>query len=361
MEEKARFFPADELKGGYNSPHKDRDSCFYPEMLLTFLNVKVKMRLIFIFFFLWLLSCGDSGDQKSSELKGSVKTPRLDRQRDQARNQQGEKEPQALNENQKKVDPSHKFNQLKAEETHLQQKRGGDFAFSDYDEGDPICRRFAGCMKFCAWSGQDKKCHQWPVSAVIAVWLNLMRNFSEKEFLNVAEKMVQDKDIAFFLKDSDRDNQVIKKVIAGLSEAQCPLIESGDVYYTSSVPPEVPASSLFISHPEGPEKGVKKIISTEFYKFDLPVFKGFMNRCLDDKKSYLIEQMAEHQNWRGFEMAHTALVSACGQQTSCVRLAYCKLGSKKVLEEIKALDKYNTGIQFEGLECTYSDFHSLPL
>lgn len=299
---------------------------------------------MFIPFLLFLASC-DNQEPKADDQSSHLKTPYLEEQ---------------IVVGEKTKSSNVRMNPLKAEEMNLKSEQATRYNFDSYEKADPICRRFSGCLKFCSWWNQSKSCNKWPVSAVIALWLSHIDGLSHEQLIQTVERVAQDSDVALFLHDSDFENRILKKLISRLSEIDCPLIESADVYYIPQDGVEQVHDFLFLAHPDGPSHGLKKIVSTEFYNFNLLTYKGFMRKCLNGKKLSFIESAAVHKNWRGFMLAHRSLIESCGEKSDCIHLAYCKLNSPNVSNEIKALDKYNTDIKFESLQCDYSEFSSLP-
>ena len=150
---------------------------------------------------------------------------------------------------------------------------------------NPLCRRFAGCLKFCSLWSHSEDCIKWSANAIIELWSSKIDSFSVQQKLDMAEIIAQDADISLFLHDSDYSNKILKKLFAGFSQMQCPMFENGDVYITQT-DDDIGGRqvSLFLAHPEmGPAGGIKKIVGTSFYQFDLPLYKGFMRKCFNKK------------------------------------------------------------------------------
>ena len=309
---------------------------------------------VILFFF--VLSCGGGGkkDEKSAEVKGYFAPPPPD---------QAEEPPPK--DKKKKKKGRRRVNALKEEESFLSRKRGDDSHF-DHSLSDttlgPICRRFPGCIKFCSKWDSNKACNQWPVGAVLELWSSFIDSYSEEQILQTLNWMAEDQDVSFFLWDSDPEHNIIKKLLIKNSQFSCPLIESADVWMKQQPAEEAETSTaLFLAHPEGRDKGLKKVMDSKLYQFDLPVFKGFMTKCLDNKKISFIEKIAQKKNWRGFMMAHQVLAHSCGESEDCMRLAYCKLNAPDVLTEVQSIRKHSAGMEVSEMNCEYSAFNSLPL
>ena len=147
------------------------------------------------------------------------------------------------------------------------------------------------------------------------------------------------------------------KIIFRLSQEKCPFSAGLDIHH--SVNKE--KASLYLIHPEGRQKGMKKITDPEFFDIDVDIFKGSVNKCLDEKKSSLSELMLAHENTLGFQLMHQKIANSCAHKEECIQLAYCKINSESVwthLEQVKHSDDFNLEVQAE--KCSYEDFNSLP-
>ena len=61
--------------------------------------------------------------------------------------------------------------------------------------------------------------------------------------------------------------------------------------------------------------------------FDLDIFFGFIKQCFGYNGRGFSRLALEADNTEAFNLAHKALSSACDDDTHCIRLAYCALGS----------------------------------
>lgn len=251
------------------------------------------------------------------------------------------------------------FNRLSQQEEMLARRRGGAGESSSLSEensaekADSICRRFSGCIRVCSrWFPQDKNCKQQPAGAVISLWVNSIGQSASEQVIQQLEWIAQDVHVSSFLYALDSRQQVLAWLVSQLSYEQCPLLESRDIFYEIT---EDRRAVLYLAHPEGPEKGVKKIIDSAVYGFNFLFFKGLMNRCLAGQSQNFLERAAAHRNQIGLALGVRLLHSACGSSIDCMRLAYCKLDPVSSVDEVLG----QPHLKFSQ-SCAFDDFHSLP-
>ncbi len=292
-----------------------------------------------LFIFLFVIACGDRDQAKfrtpeNSGLTKDSETPRLN-----------------LSEN--------KEPRLKRRERLLAKRRAENGKADKKIETlpNPVCRRFPGCIQFCAkWKENNIDCNQLTAKTVISLWSQFVDQYSSEQVVENLEWISKDPHVSLFLYDSDPDQKVMTKLITRLSEEECPLLESQDIFYEEKGEGQF---ALYLSHSEGLSHGVKKIVDPELYDFKMPLFKGLMNRCLNKKTNSFLEHTLVNKNWRGFAVASNLLHYSCGYSDDCVRLAYCK-SNPSVLEYLKSVILFKEPGAQNIRQCEFDDFNSLP-
>ena len=313
------------------------------------------MKFFVLFAFLFALSCSIP-DQQNSEMEGVD----LDAISGSRKAGQIRRVSIAKNENERK----RKRSSLRDEEVSLtryrrrEQRRFLGFASANkknISTVHTICRRFDGCQKFCTdWRNQNTDCNQWTVSTVAEEWSSLLDSLSTEQLIENVQWVAMHQDVSAFLREADFEQNIMGKIISRLSQENCAFSEGLDIYHSVNTN-EV---SLYLEHPEGQEQGLKKI--TDF-DVDINIFKGSVNKCLNDKQFSLPELMLAHQNTLGFQLMHQRIADSCNHREECIQLAYCKINSEQVwshLEQVKYSDDFNIEVQAE--KCSYEDFNSLP-
>ena len=238
-----------------------------------------------------------------------------------------------------------------------QAKRG--FSVRSEKVDNLLCRRMSGCRKFCSdWLNKNTSCHQWSANTVMDVWSLMLDSFNSEQMLQNIQWVSQNQDVSVFLQNSDKDLELTKKITSKLSQQNCPVGEGLKISHTP-LPEDSNNTELYLIHPEGQEKGLKKIMDPDLFSFNLPLFKGSLKKCLAGGS--LIESMLEHSNHRGFHLAHQVLQESCGGRKECLQLAYCKINSEKTwshINEIRYQDSFDTDVH--PSLCSYNDFESLP-
>lgn len=258
-----------------------------------------------------------------------------------------------------------KMNPLTDEEIYLSRQRRqkerkmrGFFASSVQNRSvvRTICRRFDGCQRFCSdWLNQNTHCNQWTVSTVAQVWSSMLDSMNSEQLIQHARWAAVHSDVSVFLRSADFEQKIMDKMILRLSQENCPFSEDLDIHHSANTE----RASLYLIHPEGRGKGVKKITDPEFFDIDVNIFKGSVNKCLDGNS--LSELMLIHENTLGFQLMHQKIADSCAHKEECIQLAYCKINSEPVwthLEQVKYSDAFNVEVQAE--KCSYNDFNSLP-
>lgn len=227
--------------------------------------------------------------------------------------------------------------------------------FSSYT----ICRRFEGCQRFCSdWLDYNADCNQWATSTVVQSWYSMLDSLNSEQLIQNAQWVAMHEDVSVFLKAVDFNPGVMDKIISRLSMEACPFSEGLDIYHSKDTEKKV---SLYLAHPEGREQGVKTIMDSEHFEINVNIFRGSVNKCLNEKKLSLSESMLAYENQLGFQLMHQKIADSCGHREECIQLAYCKIQSKPVwshLEQVKDSDAFNISVQAEN--CSYENFNSLP-
>jgi len=83
-----------------------------------------------------------------------------------------------------------------------------------------------------------------------------------------------------------------------------------------------------------PEK-MKKVVDGSLLSFSLPVFAGFIKKCFGYNNRTFSELALELENKDAFALGHQVITEACGENRECIRLAYCTIGSKIVLDNME--------------------------
>ena len=215
---------------------------------------------------------------------------------------------------------------------------------------DPICRRFPGCIQLCTIMN-DPECTWRTARQVAVLWSESIARASSEEIIQSIERIYRDPHITFFLYESDPSQTALAQWFLKLAELECPLLESKNIFYEQENENQI---SLYLAHPEGPSQGVKRIIDSAIHPFQLPLFKGLLNRCLNQKTQNVFEWAFTHSNWRGFSSALKLLHSSCGFNTECTQLAYCTLNSD-LLTALKDSSLFNSSTE----QCEFDSFKSL--
>ena len=286
----------------------------------------------FVFLYLLLISACTIPETEtpanSSELTGRFQTPEL------------ETAPKEIN-------------RLKHQEDLLTKQRkeqNKEEEKNESDERDPICRRFPGCIQLCT-SMNIPDC-SWKTARQVAVlWAESIQTADEELIIHNIEWIYKNPHAVFFLYESDPNQTAISQLFVKLSEIQCPLLESQDIFYVQE---DEDQYSLYLAHPEGVSQGVKRIIDPA-HPFQFPLFKGLLNRCLHQKTQNVFEWAFTHSNWRGFSSVLKLLHLSCGVNTECTRLAYCQL-HPDVLTALKERPLFHSSTQ----QCEFDSFQSLP-
>ena len=293
---------------------------------------QIMMRFVFLYLLL-LSACTipeSETTKESPELTGRFKTPELN--------------------------PAPKeTNRLKHQEELLnKQRRDQNKEEKSKSESDipvdPICRRFPGCIQLCAVMNVPD-CILLTARQVAISWSESIERASPEEIIQSIEWIYKDPHITFFLYESDSNQAVLIQWLLKLAEFECPLLESKNIFYEQENENQF---SLYLAHPEGPSKGVKRIIDPTVHSFQLPLFKGLLNRCLNKKTQNIFEWAFSHSNWRGFSSALKLLHSSCGSNTECTRMAYCTLNSD-ILTALKDRPLFKPSAK----QCDFESFQSL--
>lgn len=85
---------------------------------------------------------------------------------------------------------------------------------------------------------------------------------------------------------------------------------------------------------KNPEK-MKKVVDGSLLSFSLPVFAGFIKKCFGYNNRTFSELALELENKDAFDLGHQVITEACGENRECIRLAYCTIGSKIVLDNME--------------------------
>ena len=268
-----------------------------------------------------------------------------------------------------KIRKKKKTNVLSDEEKIIQKNKASkeDLGFSDLTKVDRnknvICRRFEGCLRFCSDIYQENNdCHQWPVSVVLRSWSDFLNQYSIHQIIDHMEWMGRHRDVMGFLYSADYNRSIFKHLVTRLSDAQCD-VKKG------ALPLVYDQDSLYLARSHSSSQERKKMMD-QFFRSDIPLFKGFLNKCLLESEKVtskdhsflsLPEYMLAHNNQIGFSMAHQMLARSCGDRDSCIQLAYCSVNSNRVWSYINS-NRYKFGLDIEAQPtlCSYEDFHSLP-
>ena len=237
------------------------------------------------------------------------------------------------------------------EELLAKQRKEQNKEKEESDDKDPICRRFPGCIQLCA--SMDIPDCTWQTARQAAVlWSESIQTADEELIIHNIEWIYKNPHAVFFLYETDPGQTAMAQLFTKLAEAQCPLLESQDIFYEED---DEDQYSLYLAHPEGVSQGVKRIIDPAVYPFQLPLFKGLLSRCFNNKTQNVFEWAFTHSNWRGFSSALKLLHLSCGANTECTRLAYCKL-HPDILTALKERPLFHPSAQ----QCEFDSFQSLP-
>ena len=95
----------------------------------------------------------------------------------------------------------------------------------------------------------------------------------------------------------------------------------------------------------------KKIIDSLDVPFNLPIFIGFIKQCFGYNTRTFSEMAIQIENKKAFEIGHQVISKACGENDTCIRLAYCAIDSNLVQVQLKK--------EMKKLGCEYNSFVEL--
>ena len=79
----------------------------------------------------------------------------------------------------------------------------------------------------------------------------------------------------------------------------------------------------------------KKIVDGSVIPFNLQVFAGFVKSCFGYNTRTFSEMAVQIENKDAFDIAHKVLSKSCGENSECIRLAYCAVGSDLVWDQLQ--------------------------
>ena len=91
----------------------------------------------------------------------------------------------------------------------------------------------------------------------------------------------------------------------------------------------------------------KKIVDGSVIPFDLQVFAGFVKSCFGYNTRTFSEMAVQIENQDAFDIAHTVLSKSCGENSECIRLAYCAIDSDLVWGKLQESVK-QPGCEFDN-------------
>lgn len=274
----------------------------------------------------------------------------------------------------------------------------------------PICRGIDGCLQVCEYF-KYTKCKQLSADKVASFWLNKIGEYNSWEHArNDLNLIATSPDVSSFLKNVDKDNHVVRSLLRLNTSADCPMNNTQNIYfsyspsaslYLTSSPPapeeegaedadadSSAADSSAVATPppaaveaadaeaeaatvedattedavveadtapaEEEEVVVsnspsvrKKIVDGSVIPFDLQVFAGFVKSCFGYNTRTFSEMAVQIENQDAFDIAHTVLSKSCGENSECIRLAYCAIDSDLVWGKLQESVK-QPGCEFDN-------------
>ena len=247
----------------------------------------------------------------------------------------------------------------------------------------PICRGIDGCLSVCEYFDYAK-CKQLSADEVVSFWLNKISEYNSwEQARNDLDLIATNLNVSSFLKNVDQDNHVVRNLLRLNTSADCPMNNTQIIYfsyspsaslYLKSTPSldeaSAPAAGEEVAEPTAPppvevvvpaageedaepaassdSSDRKKIVDGSVIHFDLQVFMGFIKSCFGYNTRTFSEMAVQIENQDAFEIAHAVLSKSCGENSECVRLAYCEIGSDLVW------DKLQESVKAPG--CEYGNF-----
>ncbi len=220
----------------------------------------------------------------------------------------------------------------------------------------PICRGINGCLRVCEYFNYPK-CKQLSADKVVSFWLNKIGEYNSwEQARNDLDLVATNLDVSSFLKNVDKDNHVVRNLLRLNTSADCPMNNTQNIYFSYS-----PSASLYLESPpasagtsEGAEGAAeanaaqaeaapvsnsppvrKKIVDGSVIPFDLQVFAGFVKSCFGYNTRTFSEMAVQIENKDAFDIAHAVLSKSCGENSECIRLAYCATDSDLVWNKLQ--------------------------
>ncbi len=283
-----------------------------------------------------------------------------------------------------------------------------------------ICKASNACLKICDHF-KDRRCAKMSLNEVLVGWERNIKGYrSWEEFERDLKFIATDWDVADFLEKKDENSRILTALFQRGNElANCPISEhlilcelrhpefamhlarpygagkeSGEdssstgitvVSEVSSSQTEVVSSSqtkidvsvlTTVRNIVKQKKSVakdsileppiscmemenKNIVDARFTFFKHKVFLGFVKRCFgynEGRKSF-IEVALDLENNSALKMADKAIEFACGSKETCIRLAYCAIGSDKLWEWKEKHNNNNNVMKLR--KCEYDDFEAI--
>ena len=221
----------------------------------------------------------------------------------------------------------------------------------------PICRGMNGCLQVCEYL-QKPDCKKSSVGQVVDLWLaNIHQHTNWEQARDDLDLIAKSSDVAFFLKNVDENNQILKTLFRMQSSANCPLVNKQNIFFSYT-----PQASLYlgsqttdtttnndeeeVSQPSS--VNIKKIIDGNLVPFDIQMFTSFVKQCFGYNSKTFIEMAATIENISALELGHNLISEACNKSDDCIRLAYCEIDSDFVWQKV--------GPEMQDLGCDFNDF-----
>ena len=110
-----------------------------------------------------------------------------------------------------------------------------------------ICRGIEGCLKVCQHL-DEKNCRKSTVNEVVDLWLKVISDYTEWEQALVDLNLIATEPaVSAFLKNADKQNQVLQKLFNFSALADCPRAEDPDKELRTSASGTPPTVSLFLA------------------------------------------------------------------------------------------------------------------
>ena len=100
-----------------------------------------------------------------------------------------------------------------------------------------------------------------------------------------------------------------------------------------------------------PEPNLKKIVDGTQTPFNPILFHGFIKQCFGHETKTFSEMAAQIENKDAVKLAYKLISKACGNQSDCIRLAYCSISNEQVWDYLPE--------KLKKAGCEYSSFNEV--